>query len=43
LYALYSGVVFLAAAGLIISPILHRFFKPIIKVAIVITILFCCF
>lgn len=26
LYALYSGVVFLAASGLILSPILHRFF-----------------
>ena len=25
-YALYSGVVFLAATGLILSPILHRFF-----------------
>jgi hypothetical protein len=26
LYALYSGVIFLAASGLILSPILHRFF-----------------
>ena len=26
LYALYSGVVFLAASGLILSPVLHRFF-----------------
>lgn len=26
LYALYSGVVFLAASGLILSPLLHRFF-----------------
>ncbi len=25
-YALYSGVVFLAASGLILSPLLHRFF-----------------
>lgn len=25
LYALYSGVVFLAASGLILSPLLHRF------------------
>ena len=25
-YALYSGVVFLAASGLILSPVLHRFF-----------------
>jgi recombinational DNA repair protein (RecF pathway) len=25
-YALYSGVVFLAASGLVVSPILHRFF-----------------
>lgn len=24
-YALYSGIVFLAAAGLLIAPILHRF------------------
>ncbi len=26
IYALYSGVVFLAASGLILSPLLHRFF-----------------
>jgi hypothetical protein len=26
LYALYSGVVFLAASGLVLSPLLHRFF-----------------
>jgi len=26
LYALYSGVVFLVASGLILSPLLHRFF-----------------
>ena len=26
LYALYSGVVFLAATGLALSPVLHRFF-----------------
>ena len=26
-YALYSGVVFLAASGLILSPVLHRFFR----------------
>ena len=26
LYALYSGVVFLAASGLMLSPLLHRFF-----------------
>ncbi len=26
LYALYSGVVFLAATGLVLSPLLHRFF-----------------
>ena len=25
-FALYSGVVFLAATGLILSPVLHRFF-----------------
>jgi hypothetical protein len=25
IYALYSGVVFLAASGLILSPVLHRF------------------
>ena len=25
-YALYSGVVFLAASGLVLSPLLHRFF-----------------
>jgi len=29
LYALYSGVVFLAASGLVLSPILHRFFHKI--------------
>lgn len=29
LYALYSGVVFLAASGLILSPILHRFFHKL--------------
>lgn len=28
-YALYSGVVFLAASGLILSPILHRFFHKL--------------
>jgi hypothetical protein len=28
-YALYSGVVFLAASGLILSPLLHRFFHKI--------------
>lgn len=28
-YALYSGVVFLAASGLVLSPILHRFFHKI--------------
>ena len=26
LYALYSGVVFLVASGVVLSPILHRFF-----------------
>lgn len=26
LYALYSGVVFLVASGLMLSPLLHRFF-----------------
>jgi hypothetical protein len=26
LYALYSGVVFLVASGLMLSPVLHRFF-----------------
>lgn len=26
LYALYSGVMFLAASGLLITPVLHRFF-----------------
>lgn len=25
-YALYSGVVFLVASGLVLSPVLHRFF-----------------
>lgn len=29
MYALYSGVVFLAASGLILSPILHRFFHKL--------------
>ncbi len=29
LYALYSGVVFLAASGLILSPLLHRFFHKL--------------
>jgi hypothetical protein len=29
LYALYSGVVFLAASGLVLSPVLHRFFHKI--------------
>jgi len=29
LYALYSGVVFLAASGLALSPVLHRFFHKI--------------
>lgn len=29
LYALYSGVVFLAATGLVLSPLLHRFFHKL--------------
>ena len=29
LYAIYSGVVFLGASGLILSPILHRFFHKL--------------
>jgi hypothetical protein len=29
LYALYSGVVFLAASGLILTPLLHRFFHKL--------------
>ena len=29
IYALYSGVVFLAASGLVLSPLLHRFFHKI--------------
>jgi hypothetical protein len=29
IYALYSGVVFLAASGLILSPLLHRFFHKL--------------
>ena len=28
-YALYSGVVFLASSGLLLSPILHRFFHKL--------------
>lgn len=28
-YALYSGVVFLAASGLVLSPLLHRFFHKL--------------
>ena len=29
IYALYSGVVFLAASGVIVSPLLHRFFHKL--------------
>ncbi len=29
LYALYSGVVFLAASGLVLTPLLHRFFHKL--------------
>lgn len=29
IYAIYSGVVFLAASGLVLSPILHRFFHKL--------------
>lgn len=29
MYALYSGVVFLASSGLLLSPILHRFFHKL--------------
>ncbi len=29
LYALYSGVVFLAATGLLLSPVIHRFFHKL--------------
>ncbi len=28
-YALYSGVVFLAASGLVLSPLIHRFFHKL--------------
>jgi hypothetical protein len=28
-YALYSGVVFLAATGLLLSPVIHRFFHKL--------------
>ena len=28
-YALYSGVMFLAASGLLITPVLHRFFHKL--------------
>ena len=28
-YALYSGLVFLAAAGLIFAPVIHRFFHQV--------------
>lgn len=28
-YAMYSGVVFLAASGLVLSPLLHRFFHKL--------------
>lgn len=28
-YAIYSGVVFLAASGLVLSPVLHRFFHKL--------------
>lgn len=29
LYALYSGVVFLVASGLVLTPLLHRFFHKL--------------
>ncbi len=29
LYALYSGVVFLVASGVVLSPVLHRFFHKL--------------